>query len=82
MKSLCDYSDAYILVTGNIVVTRTIAADVGDNHQRKQPLDAATQVAFKYRAPFIDCRTEINDTFADYADFISIAMPYVQFDRI
>ena len=23
---LCDYSDAYILVTGNIAVTRTIAA--------------------------------------------------------
>ena len=25
-SSLCDYSDAYILVTGNITVTRTIAA--------------------------------------------------------
>ena len=24
-SSLCDYSDAYILVTGNITVTRTIA---------------------------------------------------------
>ena len=29
-SSLCDYSDAYILVTGNIVVTRTIAA-AGNN---------------------------------------------------
>ena len=28
-SNLCDYSDAYILVIGNITVTRTIAADVG-----------------------------------------------------
>ena len=25
--------------------------------------------------PFKDCRTEINDTFVDFADFINIAMP-------
>ena len=31
-SSLCDYSDANILVTGNITVTRTIA---GDPVQRK-----------------------------------------------
>ena len=33
------------------------------------------KVAFKNYAPFKDCRTEINDTFADYANFINIAMP-------
>ena len=71
-SSLCDYSDAYILVTGNITVTRTIA---GDPVQRKQPLNAATQVVFKNCAPFKDCRTEINDTFVDYADFINITIP-------
>ena len=26
-SSLCDYSDAYILVTGNITVTRTVAVE-------------------------------------------------------
>ena len=34
-SSLCDYSDAYILVTGNVTVTRTIAAVAGggeNNH--------------------------------------------------
>ena len=31
----CDYSDAYILVTGNITVTRTIAAAAGNDLQRK-----------------------------------------------
>ena len=35
----------------------------------------ATQVVFKNCALFKDCRTEINDTFVDYADFINIAMP-------
>ena len=59
-SSLCDYSDAYILVTGNITAT---------------PNNAATQVVFKNCAPFKDCRTEINDTFVDYANFINVTMP-------
>ena len=66
-SSLFDYSDAYILVTGNITVTRTVAVE--------KPLAAATQVAFKSCAPFKDCRTEINHTFVDYADFINITVP-------
>ena len=61
-SSLCDYSDAYVLVTANIAVTRTI-------------LIAVAQVAFKNCVPFKDCKTEINDTFLDYADFINIEMP-------
>ena len=59
-SSLCDYSDAYILVTGNINVTG------GDNN---------TKVAFKNCAPFEKCRTEINETFVDEADIINITMP-------
>ena len=58
-SSLCDYSDAYILVTGNITAT---------------PNNAATQVVFKNCAPFEKCRTEINETFIDEADFINITM--------
>ena len=72
--SLCDYSDAYILVTGNIVVTRTIVA-AGDNPiQRNQPLAVTTQVAFKNYASIKECKTEINGTFVDYADFINITI--------
>ena len=63
-SSLCDYSDAYILVTGNITVKRRNAA----------AFNAATQVVFISCAPFKDCRTEINDNFVDYADFINITM--------
>ena len=55
-SSLCDYSDAYFLITGDITVTRTI--DAVDDHplQRKQPLTAATQVAFKNCAPRLQNR--------------------------
>ena len=59
-SSLCDYSDVYILVPGNITAT---------------PNNSITQVVFKSCAPFKDCRTEINDTFVHYADFMNIAMP-------
>ena len=38
-------------------------------------LVADTQVVFKNCAPFKDCRTEINNIFVDYADFINITMP-------
>ena len=53
-SSLCDYSDAYILVTGNIAAT---------------PNNAATHIVFKNCAPLEKCRTEINETFIDAADF-------------
>ena len=65
------------MVTGNIAVARTIAAaaPARANPQRKQPLNAATEVAFTNCASFKRCRTEITDTFVDEADFINIAMP-------
>ena len=57
--SLCDYSDAYILVTGDITVTGS------DNN---------TKIAFKNCTPFNKCRTEINETFVDETDIINITM--------
>ena len=69
-SSFCDYSDAYILVTGNITVKRRNAADTDDI-----ALGAITQVIFKNCSPFTNCRTGINDAFADNADFINITMP-------
>ena len=59
-SDLCDYSDAYIAVTGNIAVAGG---------------DANTKVALKNCTLFEKCRTEINDTFVDYAQDIKIAMP-------
>ena len=69
-SSLCDYSDAYILVTGNITVKRRNAADTADI-----ALAAITQAAFKNCVPFEKCSTEIDGTLADEANFINIAMP-------
>ena len=69
-SSLCDYSDAYILVTGNIAVKRRNAADNADI-----ALGAITQVAFKNCAPFEKCSTEIDGTLVDEANFINITMP-------
>ena len=59
-SSLCDYSDAYILVAGNINITS------GNNN---------TKAVFKNCAPFEKCRTEINETFVGDAQHINIAMP-------
>ena len=59
-SNLGDYSDAYVLVTGNITVTGG---------------DANTKVTFKNCAPFRKCRAEINEAFVDDAEHINIAMP-------
>ena len=59
-SNLCDYSDAYILVTGDITATGG---------------DANTKVAFKNCAPFTKCVTHINDQHVDNADDLDIVMP-------
>ena len=68
-SSFCHYSDAYILVTGNISVTTRNAANTADI-----ALGAITQAIFKNCAPFNKCRTEINEAFVDETDFINIEM--------
>ena len=57
-SSLCDYSDAFILVTGD--------TKVAANND--------TDVAFKNCPPFSTCKTEINDVFIDEANHICITM--------
>ena len=58
-SSLCDYADAFILVTGKITINP-------DNN---------TDVAFKNCAPFSTCTIKINDVFVDETNHIYIAMP-------
>ena len=58
-SSLCDYSDALILVTGNITVN-------ADNN---------TDVAFKNCITFSTYAKKINDIFVDEVNHIYIAMP-------
>ena len=59
-SNLCDYSDAYILVTGDI----TTAGG-----------DANTKVALKNSAPSTKCVTHINDEHVDNADNLDIVTP-------
>ena len=67
-SSLCDYSDVYILVKGNITVNNTTAADVDANNTNKK-------VIFKNCAPFTDCIIEINNRQVDNPKNIDIVMP-------
>ena len=66
-SSLCDYSDAYILVKGTISVNDTAAADAAANNYDKK-------VIFKNCAPFTNCISEINNTQIDNAKDIDIVM--------
>ena len=54
-SSLCDYSDAYILVKGTITVNNTAAADADVNNTNKK-------VIIKNCAMFASCLSEMNDT--------------------
>ena len=49
-SSLCDYSDAYILVKGNITVNSAAANNTDE------------EVVFKNCAPFANCISKINNT--------------------
>ena len=66
-SSLCDYSDAYILVKGTISVNDTAACDPINNNNRK--------VIFKNCVPFTNCISEINNTQIECAKDIDIVMP-------
>ena len=66
-SSLCDYSDAYILVEGTITVNKT--ATVGDNANNTDK-----KVISKNCAPFTNCISEINNTQIDNAKDINIIM--------
>ena len=67
-SSLCDYSDAYILVKGIISVNNTAAQGAAVNNNNKK-------VIFKNCAPFTNCISEINNTQIDNAKDIDIVMP-------
>ena len=66
-SSLCDYSDAYILVLGTITVNNTAAAPVAANNTNKK-------VLLKNCVPFTICISEINNTQVDNAKGIDIVM--------
>ena len=69
-SSLCDYSDAYILVKGTITIT-----GAGADAAARQADERDKGVAFKNCTPFTNCISEINNTQVDNAKDIDIVMP-------
>ena len=67
-SSLCDYSEAYILVKRNITFNNTAGAGVAANNINKK-------VIFKNCAPFTNCICKINNTQTDNVEYIDIVMP-------
>ena len=69
-SSLCDYSDAYILVKGKITIT-----GAGANVADRQADERDKGVAFKNCAPFTACKSNINNVEIDNCQDIDIIMP-------
>ena len=67
-SNLCDYSDAYILVKGNISANNTAAAGADANNANKK-------VIFKNCAPFTNCLSKISNEQIDNSEYIDIVMP-------
>ena len=62
-SDLCDYSNVYIVVKGDITVTNP------NNAKRNKA------VAFKNNAPFINCISKINGVKIDNAEDLDVVMP-------
>ena len=69
-SSLCDYSDAYIIVKGTITNNER-----GADAAARQADEKDKGVSFKNCAPLINCISEINNTQIDNAKNIDIVMP-------
>ena len=61
-SDLCDFSDAYIVVKGKVIVTNP------DNNVYDKKL------AFKNNAPFTSCVSKVNNTLIDNAEDLDIVM--------
>ena len=61
-SDLCDFSDAYIVVKGTIIVVRP------DNAKRNKA------TAFKNNAPFINCISKINGAKTDNAEDLDVVI--------
>ena len=66
-SDLCDYSDAYIAVKGDIILRKKTARRFIDIRNRF--------LAFKNNAPFTNCISKINNVLIDNAEDLDIVMP-------
>ena len=66
-SDLCDYSDAYIVVKGDIALIKTNGRGITDKKNKF--------LAFKNNALFTNCISEINNVLIDNAEDLHIVMP-------
>ena len=86
-SNLCDFSDAYIVVKGNVTVNKkTFTVDDIEALNNTAANAAATNTAndnsfgekklvFKNNAPFINCISKINGAKIDNAEDLDLVMP-------
>ena len=86
-SDLCDYSDAYILVTGNITVVKktftandfeapnNTAANATTTNTANYNIFGEKKLVFKNNAPFINCISKINGIKIDNAEDLDVVMP-------
>ena len=66
-SDLCDFSDGFIVVKGDIVLTKAIG---------RRPVDRRNRFfTFKNNAPFTNCISKINNVLIDNAEDLDIVMP-------
>ena len=86
-SDLCDFSDVYIVVKGNITVTKkaftaddidapnNTAANVTATYTANNNAFGEKKLIFKNNAPFINCISKINGVKIDNAEDLDVVMP-------
>ena len=86
-SDLCDFSDAYIAVKGNIIVTKksftaddieasnNTAANVTATNTANDNDFGEKKLVFKNNVPFINCVSKINGVKIDNAEDLDVVMP-------
>ena len=69
-SSLCDYRDAYIIVSGTIIIDGAGSDDAGKRLDKREK-----GAIFKNCGPFFDYTTEINNTQTDYVKDLDVVIP-------
>ena len=80
-SNLCDYSDAYIVVKGDITVNKetfeepnNTAANVTTTNASNDNAFGEKRLVFKSNTPFINCVSKINGLKIDNAEDLDVAM--------
>ena len=73
-SSLCDYSDAYVLVKGSMAIE-------GNADANRQADKRNNGVIFKKCVPMTDCVSKVNNTQGDIAKDLDVVMPVSDTDN-